>query len=63
MVGPGGPVDEGGLLNLMKNLWPITDQQGMLSGEEKVRELVVLENTIRVVWPDGPGAVGACLTW
>jgi len=43
---------------------PITDQWGMLSGEEKTRELAVMQNknTIGLVGLDGPGVGRACST-
>jgi len=33
----------------------------MLSGEEKARELAIMQNTIRLVGPDGPEAGGGLL--
>jgi len=40
----------------------VTDQQGMLSGEEKTRGLAIMQkHTIRVVGPDVPGAGGGLL--
>jgi len=38
-----------------------TDQQGMLSGEEKARELAIMQSTIRLVGPDKPEAGGGLL--